>query len=73
MAGCFLPDSLQAAFTNFLYPSPYIFQNLEFALPSICHAPSLLKRENMNALNFLLAVAAFLIPLWLAWLFINRK
>jgi len=27
----------------------------------------------MEALNFLLAVAALLIPIWLAWLFINRK
>jgi len=27
----------------------------------------------MDALNLLLAVAAFLVPLGLAWLFINRK
>jgi len=27
----------------------------------------------MEALNFLLAVAALLIPIWLAWLYINRK
>jgi len=27
----------------------------------------------MDAVNFLLAVAVFIIPLGLAWLFINRK
>jgi hypothetical protein len=42
-------------------------------LSSIRCVPDPLKRENMEALNFLLAVAALLIPIWLAWLFINRK
>jgi len=27
----------------------------------------------MEVLNFLLAIAALLIPIWLAWLYINRK
>jgi len=27
----------------------------------------------MDAVNFLLAVAVFLVPMGLAWLFINRK
>lgn len=42
-------------------------------LPSICHVPDLLNRGNMDAVNFLLAVATILIPLGLAWLYINRK
>jgi hypothetical protein len=48
-------------------------QNLEIALASICHVPDPLKRETMEAVNFLLAVAVFLVPLGLACLFINRK
>jgi len=57
----------------FLYPDRDILQNLEIVLSSICHEPDLLKRETMDAVNFLLAVAVFLVPMGLAWLFINRK
>jgi len=55
------------------YRPAYIFHNLEIALPSGRQAAGLLKRGNMDALNILLAVAALLVPIGLAWLYINRK
>jgi hypothetical protein len=42
-------------------------------MPSIRQVPDQLNRGNMDAVNFLMAVAAILLPLGLAWLFINRK
>lgn len=58
---------------SFYNEPPIFFQNLEIDLPSIRHEPDLLNRGNMDAVNFLLAVAAILLPLGLAWLYINRK
>ncbi|MDP2882876.1 MAG: hypothetical protein Q8N89_15010 [Azonexus sp.] len=60
-------------FTFFLCPAFNILQNLEIDLPNIVRVSGPLKRENMDTVNFLLAVAAILVPLGLAWLFINRK
>ncbi|HHV47807.1 MAG TPA: hypothetical protein GXX56_02395 [Rhodocyclaceae bacterium] len=60
-------------FTFFLCRTPDILQNLEIDLPSIVRVPKPLKRENMDVVNFLLSIAAILVPLGLAWLFINRK
>ena len=37
------------------------------------HVLGELKRENMDAVFFMLALATILLPLGLAWLYINRK
>lgn len=70
-APCLIPAV--RIFTRFLCPACNILQNLEIDLPNILHVPDVLNRGNMDVVNFLMAVAAILIPLGLAWLFINRK
>lgn len=73
LIGQFPLDLRTAIFTFFLQPDSGIFQNLEIGLPSIAVTPDQLRKEIMDAVHFLLAIAAFLVPLMLAWLFINRK
>lgn len=59
-------------FMLFLCSPPIFLQKIEINLRSIGGVASCLNREDVDSLNFLLAIAAILVPLGLAWLYINR-
>lgn len=65
-------DLSLTGFTNFLCPADYIFScRIGFAMDGT--GPSRGRRNDMDSLNVLWVLAAFLVPLGLAWLFIDRK